>query len=160
MDCAAATPSPGGTVGGLCGSHHSTPAPSKSQHVRLRSDTVRRRGRKPGRTGGRRRRREPPPPPNPALPSPTQTAPHQLWDIHEVGLANKNRTTVETSKYTIPTRKRLIFKKLLQTQGKRPTEKVKPTRVIKITPIKKSCNRNIKKINENLLNIFGHRSNA
>ena len=114
--------------------HHRAAEPEEAV---LRSDTVRRRGRKSGRMGGRRRRRDPPPPLNSAPPNPTQTTPHDHWDIHKVGLANKNRTTVETSKYSIPTGKRLIFKKLFQTHGKRHNEKVKPTRVIKFTPIKK-----------------------
>ena len=52
----------------------------------------------------------------------TQCSSHHQWDIHKVGLANKNRTTIETSKHTIPTGKRLIFKQLLQTQGKNTGE--------------------------------------
>ena len=47
---------------------------------------------------------------------------------------------------------------MLQTHGKRHNETIKPTRVIKFTPIKKCCNRNIKKINENMLTIFGYRN--
>ena len=92
--------------------------PLAAEPGEARSDTVRRRGRKPGRTGGRRRRKGPPPNLHKTPPHQTQGITHHQWDIHKVGLSNKNRTTIETSKHTIPTGKRLILEKLLQTQGK------------------------------------------